>query len=339
MKPSKNCVFCPSCHHNKLLFESKQKADRFIQFNGDEILEETGRAPVRSYYCRLCCGWHVTSNLDEEVGRNLDRRDNKTIRIIDEKRDQSQLAASIKESRVPEIAAQLDDVERLLLGCHFFSAEKILKKALFQLFVARRYFPDWEEGRRMLERGWSFQRVLRTIKDAAVLDEQPEPAIGDELLDKVMDNWRIVSSFDSRLDTVERALDSGTEDASTIMELVTVLDDLTILHNKDLRFQKRRQKGRQNGLMARVKEGLTAGDAPLSRSCLEAIELLAERAEMFLQSCEVKSCRRFIGEAQEILRPIEKCPEKEVLKQRLSALMEKSVLREKADAVEVLADF
>lgn len=338
MKPSKSSVFCPSCRHNKLLFESKQKADRFILFNGDEILEETGRAPVRSYYCRLCCGWHVTSNQDEEVGRNLDRRDNKTIRIIDEKRDQSQLAASIKESRGPEIAAQLDDVERLLLGCHFFSAEQVLKKALFQLFVARRYFPDWDEGCRMLERGWSLQRVLRTLKEAPAAAEQSEPASGDELLDKVMDNWNTVSAFDSRLDAVEQALDDGTMDASSILELVSIWDDLTILHNKDIRFQKRRQRRRQNELMARIKEDLTAGDKTLAQCCLEAIALLAERANGFMEFCEVKRGRRLIGEAQELLRPIAKQAEKERLKQRLDELMGKSILREKADAVEELAE-
>ena len=325
MKPSRNQVFCPSCRHNKLLFESKQKADRYIQFNGGKILEETGKAPVRSYYCRLCCGWHVTSNDAEDVGRNLDRRDKAAVRKLDEKRDQSQLAASIKESRGTEITALLDDVERLLLGCHAFSAEQVLKKALFQLYVARRYFPDWVEGCQMLERGWSFQHMLRTIKNAVADAEHPKSDNRDALLDKVMDNWRAVSSFDARLDAVEQALDDGTGDASTIVELVTVLDDLIILRNKDLRFQKRRQRGRHNGLMTRVKEGLISGDETLSRSCLEAIRLLVERAEVFLRSGDVKRGRRFIGEAQQILRSIAKCSDKEALKRRLSTLMDESI--------------
>lgn len=33
----------------------------FIRFNAEEMVEETGQAPVRAYYCETCCGWHVTS--------------------------------------------------------------------------------------------------------------------------------------------------------------------------------------------------------------------------------------------------------------------------------------
>ena len=45
-----------------MLFEEKKNADNFIHFNKDTILEESAKAPVRSYYCVFCSGWHVTSN-------------------------------------------------------------------------------------------------------------------------------------------------------------------------------------------------------------------------------------------------------------------------------------
>ena len=48
-----------------MLFESQAKADNFILYNKEEIEEENGKAPVRSYYCRLRGGWHVTSSLSE----------------------------------------------------------------------------------------------------------------------------------------------------------------------------------------------------------------------------------------------------------------------------------
>ena len=63
MKPTKNKIFCVACKRPKMLFESQAKADNFILYNKEEIEEENGKAPVRSYYCRLCGGWHVTSNL------------------------------------------------------------------------------------------------------------------------------------------------------------------------------------------------------------------------------------------------------------------------------------
>ena len=62
MKPTKNKIFCVSCKRPKMLFESQAKADNFILYNKEEIEEENCKAPVRSYYCRLCGGWHVTSD-------------------------------------------------------------------------------------------------------------------------------------------------------------------------------------------------------------------------------------------------------------------------------------
>lgn len=61
MKP-KNRIFCMQCHRSKLLFETEKKAFNFIKFNADEIMEETGRAPNRVYYCSCCGGYHVTSS-------------------------------------------------------------------------------------------------------------------------------------------------------------------------------------------------------------------------------------------------------------------------------------
>lgn len=58
-----------------MLFESEQKADNFIRFNAEAVAEATGKAPVRSYYCALCCGWHVTSAPLGADASSLDRRD------------------------------------------------------------------------------------------------------------------------------------------------------------------------------------------------------------------------------------------------------------------------
>lgn len=72
MKPQKNRVYCIASHRLKMLFETQAKADRFIRFNQEEIEEENGKAPVRSYFCSLCGGYHVTSNPSEVVGKRFD---------------------------------------------------------------------------------------------------------------------------------------------------------------------------------------------------------------------------------------------------------------------------
>ena len=62
MKPIKNKIYCPGCKRTKILFETEKKARTFIKFNQKEILEETGYAPIRVYYCKYCGGYHTTSS-------------------------------------------------------------------------------------------------------------------------------------------------------------------------------------------------------------------------------------------------------------------------------------
>ena len=82
IKPSKNLVYCFACKKRKMLFEEKSGADNFIKYNQGGILEENGKAPVRSYYCELCCGYHVTSNPSTEYGEKMDNKDNLLIHEI-----------------------------------------------------------------------------------------------------------------------------------------------------------------------------------------------------------------------------------------------------------------
>jgi len=46
-----------------MLFESEKKANTFIKFNSEEIEENSGYSPLRSYFCISCSGWHVSSKL------------------------------------------------------------------------------------------------------------------------------------------------------------------------------------------------------------------------------------------------------------------------------------
>lgn len=65
-----NRVFCACCGKTKYLFESQAQADNFIKFNSEMIESKNGYAPIRSYECPICGGWHVTSQ-EEIVGDHL----------------------------------------------------------------------------------------------------------------------------------------------------------------------------------------------------------------------------------------------------------------------------
>jgi hypothetical protein len=54
-------IFCPDIDRTKLQFKSEGSANLFIKFNGFKIGQESGKYPVRAYYCDKCFCWHVTS--------------------------------------------------------------------------------------------------------------------------------------------------------------------------------------------------------------------------------------------------------------------------------------
>lgn len=58
---SSNLVFCPAAARPKLQFETLKKAINYIHWNSNEIYQESGRAPVRAYWCPRCACFHVTS--------------------------------------------------------------------------------------------------------------------------------------------------------------------------------------------------------------------------------------------------------------------------------------
>ena len=163
MKPTKNLVFCLSCQHRKMLFESQKKANRFIEFNGNAILEETGRAPVRSYYCRFCCGWHVTSNPSQEDAQRLDIRDQKKAERLEKWLKDKNVATEIKQHDAAVLAGQLDEVRALLLSFAVPRAEWLLEKTLTKLRFVMKFYPRWHAGLKMTQRGHALQSVIQVL--------------------------------------------------------------------------------------------------------------------------------------------------------------------------------
>ena len=72
IKP-KDRIWCPVIRRSKLLFDSEKKAQNFIKFNAEDIKNSGGVAPVRSYFCEVCGGWHVTHRWRNtgKVDRNI----------------------------------------------------------------------------------------------------------------------------------------------------------------------------------------------------------------------------------------------------------------------------
>lgn len=83
MKPTKNQIFCVACRRLKMLIKTEAEAQAFIRFNSGDILKVSRKAPVRSYYCQLCGGYHVTSNNSKSHTEWLDIRDKVLAEEVD----------------------------------------------------------------------------------------------------------------------------------------------------------------------------------------------------------------------------------------------------------------
>lgn len=135
MKPTKNKIFCVACKRPKMLFESQAKADNFILYNKEEIEEENGKAPVRSYYCRLCGGWHVTSNPSKEDSKRLDMKDKVLAEEVD-RRVQANLepkSTEVKISKKFDVLEKLELSNTMMTEGKLNEAEDILERCRYKL--------------------------------------------------------------------------------------------------------------------------------------------------------------------------------------------------------------
>lgn len=145
MKPKKNHKFCVACGRPKMLFETEAEAQAFIRFNSGDILKVSRKAPVRSYYCQLCSGYHVTSNNSKSHAEWLDIRD----KVLAEKMDRSVKAnlkpktnqkqtnqepksKGAKENKL-DIREQLEQSDILMTKGMLDEAGELLEKCRFRL--------------------------------------------------------------------------------------------------------------------------------------------------------------------------------------------------------------
>lgn len=122
MKPTKNNHFCVASRKHKILFDDKAKADNFIKYNKEDILEENGKAPVRSYFCIACGGWHVTSIESAVIGDSINDRDAKVLerRALlkgEEKELRHYISWKLKDARLFISIGKLDEAEDILDVC------------------------------------------------------------------------------------------------------------------------------------------------------------------------------------------------------------------------------
>ena len=176
MKPTKNRIFCLASRRAKMLFATKEEADRFIAFNTEEILRESRKAPVRSYYCALCCGYHVTSNPSTEEGEHMDSRDQELIHRLEnpdeglkaarEELAREQAQAKVEEKSQNSVISQrfgvkLSQIYSLLSVLRIEEARTLMDKMAGNLQEEMIQSPDWHRGAYFVEK----LKALRSLSD------------------------------------------------------------------------------------------------------------------------------------------------------------------------------
>ena len=134
MKP-KIRYFCVACQRPKMLFETLEEADRFIAYNRGDILRGRRKAPVRSYYCEICGGWHVTSNPSKEDAKRLDVKD-KTLAEEVDKRVKAKLEPKTTEVRISkkfDVLKKLEQSDIVMTEGKLNEAEDLLEKCRYKL--------------------------------------------------------------------------------------------------------------------------------------------------------------------------------------------------------------
>ncbi len=130
MKPKKNHVFCPLCYKHKMQYATEEEANRFLMYNSEEIRKECDRAPIRSYFCRACNCWHVTSKpkvLEQPTEPMLPRED----------RYMEKTAKAAVRENVKEIKEVLHMINRFVTGHGGENAESVsYYKSLFEQVIS-----------------------------------------------------------------------------------------------------------------------------------------------------------------------------------------------------------
>ena len=142
---SSNRAFCISSRQYKLKFETKEKAERFIKYNAQEMPEDY--RPIRAYLCPTCCGWHVTHQ--EKRSHTVEKKE--VVIISSVKNPLEELGKLVKElddrlfygknttSYNNALYMKYQNIERRIKN------DNVKKKYLYKYLLEKGYKPGFTE--------------------------------------------------------------------------------------------------------------------------------------------------------------------------------------------------
>lgn len=326
-----------------MLFESKEKADNFIRFNSDEMVAETGKAPVRSYYCALCCGWHVTSNPSTERGEIMDGRDAELISWLESQRkaapkvgkdheSQSQKNEKQPKPTYPsfmQLSFSVETVKHLMRRNELERAEAALED--IRVATEETAPEDLPDNKRadINERLNGCEDVLKrfreTIKDKDALTAVIEGTPGTKwnaLLKAMVRRYEYGRMMDEGLANLPRLAAEGRfeEAEELVFDMRALLKMMKAIYNVHERhvLEKRLDAAEQ---LVHPEWALQKAEQEKKERLLSAISR-AELAAKAAAQGKAGLCLSFIENAREYLMKVEDCPDKVCVQEYLQNLEE-----------------
>ena len=296
MKPQKNIIYCAAGRRKKMIFETKAKADNFILYNKDEIEEENGKAPVRSYYCRICGGYHVTSNRSKKDAKRFDMMDEKLAQVTDEKIKTNYDIAPLLE----EIEKKRVKVEVFIAQGRLSLAEQILTECREELALFRH--SSGKTHAKWLKWDMKLESILHDINKIRIIENgKPEDLRAllakENKTQKELDicnallNHKYLNEVKDLLNEIDIDLENNIEAKEKLTECRRTLKQIVCPYKKELfkeirnEIEERERKAFQlfHAPMNKKKENkyIVRGDEEYKQAILYLIEKLEELNKVY----------------------------------------------------------
>ena len=335
MKPTRNRIYCPSCLRSKMLFESEEKANNFIRFNSAEIMELNGKAPTRSYFCRFCGGWHITSISSEQKGQEIDQLDQDRF----EKLTNGQAKASSAELKAKsrEIQKLYNDGISALSLCRFEKAERCFSNALIlnpihseQIEHAQRISQRIQE---QLACSMDFENTKRGLLEfnASVSElTQSDKDFFDRVIIEIIDSFCSLQKLYSILDKAEVAIENKEYEQAKLCveECSSLINDQGAVKRKLKGIVNERIQCIQSVIIqhdethiAAKKERRASKQKQKKTAELMRIITFLETAEKSISQNQ-ELAKNFLSSARERVRMLPPSEEKDILTQNIERIMQ-----------------
>lgn len=220
-----------------MLFESQSKADNFIKFNSAEILEDNKKAPIRSYYCVMCNGWHVTSNPSADFGESMDSKDQSMLEqiIIN-----SRIGKKVKVSNIEEASFIQGKLSQAVANAESYLRMFDFDKVEELLDVCEIYYEDLEAydashtfGRKLYGMSLKLRRIA-DLCETLIADEDgmaqflsmEKPSEEEKKVMEILENWPNISKFKQVIENKELLINS--DDDQMVSDILEMCDNLIV---------------------------------------------------------------------------------------------------------------